>query len=185
MGKLKWIGVVLACLLWPFGALAQQENHLKIGYVDLQRALNNSKAGERARERFKAEVEKMEARLQKRKKEVEKLKEELEKKGLLLNQEQQEAMARDYRQKLRDFERLYKDAREELQLEDRKLTARLLEELYQVVQEIGEREGYTLILEGNNTVVLYGAKAIDLTDQVVRLYDQKGSQYFKTAARSK
>jgi Skp family chaperone for outer membrane proteins len=42
------------------------------------------------------------------------------------------------------------------------------------VQEIGEREGYNLVLEGNeNTaVVLYFNKAIDITPKVVQRFDQ-------------
>ena len=171
-------------LLFPALALAQEGPLLKIGYVDLQRALTQSEAGEKAKAVFKAEVDKMEASLQKRKGEVEKLKEELEKKGLLLNEEEREGLGRDYRQKLRDFESLYKASQEELKIKDRNLTARLLEELYQIVQEIGEKGGYTLILEGNNTVVIYGAKAIDLTEEVIKTYNQKGSSFAKTAARN-
>jgi hypothetical protein len=42
------------------------------------------------------------------------------------------------------------------------------------VQEIGEREGYNLVLEGNeNTaVVLYFNKAIDITPKIVQRFDQ-------------
>jgi hypothetical protein len=42
------------------------------------------------------------------------------------------------------------------------------------VQEIGEREGYNMVLEGNeNTaVVLYFNKAIDITPKIVQRFDQ-------------
>jgi len=149
---------------------------IKIGYVDLQRALNDSEAGKRAKESFKAEVDRMEQSLERRKNEVEKLKDELEKKGLLLREEERETLERDYRQKLRDFERLYKDSQQELQIKDRDLTGRILEELRQVIQQMGEQGNYTVILEGNNTVVLYGAKAIDLTDTVIQTYNQRGTK---------
>ena len=184
MGMIQ-VGVwALAAMLLPAAVWAQGGPALKIGYVDLQKALNKSEAGEKAKERIKGDAEKMEARLEKQKTEVEKLKEELEKKGLLLSGDERDSMARDYRQKLRDFERLYKDSQQEIELQDRTLTARLLDELHQIVQEIGEKDGYTLILEGNNTVVLYGAQTIDLTDLVIRLYNQKGSKFFKTAAKT-
>ena len=63
-----------------------------------------------------------------------------------------------------------------LSVKDRDLTGRILEELRQVIHEMGEQGNYTVILEGNNTVVLYGAKAIDLTDTVIRTYNQKGTK---------
>jgi len=172
---------LLLCLVCtPSVGWAQE---LKIGYVDLQRALNDSEAGKRAKESFKAEVERMEQSLERRKNEVEKLKDELEKKGLLLREEERDTLERDYRQKLRDFERLYKDSQQELQIKDRDLTGRILEELRQVIQSMGEQGNYTVILEGNNTVVLYGSKAIDLTDTVIQSYNQKGTKVSSTAER--
>jgi len=153
-------------------ALAGTED-LRIGYVDLQKALNESEAGKQAKEKFKGEVDRMEQSLEKRKQEVEKLKDELEKKGLLLKEEERESLERDYRQKMRDFERQYKDSQQELQIKDRDMTGRILEDLRLVIQNMGEQGSYTVILEGNNTVVLYGSKAIDLTDSVIKTYNAR------------
>ena len=169
------VGYLLVAGLLYSPAFVQAED-LKIGYVDLQKALNESEAGKKAKESFKSEVDRMEQSLERRKNEVEKLKDELEKKGLLLKAEERDSLERDYRQKLRDFERLYKDSQQELQIKDRDLTGRILEELRQVIQDMGEQGSYTLILEGNNTVVLYGAKAIDLTETVIRTYNTKGTK---------
>lgn len=149
---------------------------IKVGYVDLQQALNSSAAGERAKDSFKSEVERMEQVLEKRRAKVEKLKGELEKKALLLRDDERVALQRDYRQELRDFERLYKDSQEELKIRDRELTARILVELRQVVNAIGEQGDYSVILEGNNTVVLYGSKSIDLTEAVIKAYNKKGTR---------
>ena len=149
---------------------------IKVGYVDLQQALNSSSAGEKAKDSFKAEVERMEQVLEKRRATVEKLKGELEKKALLLRDDERVALQRDYRQELRDFERLYKDSQEELKIRDRELTARILVELRQIVNAIGEQGDYSVILEGNNTVVLYGSKSIDLTEAVIKAYNKKGTK---------
>ncbi|MGE0683346.1 MAG: OmpH family outer membrane protein [Candidatus Binatia bacterium] len=167
--------LLLAGLLLCSFTIAQAED-MKVGYVDLQKALNESEAGKKAKEVFKAEVDRMEQSLERRKKEVEKLKDELEKKGLLLKEEERDSLERDYRQKLRDFERQYKDSQQELQIKDRDLTGRILEELRQVIQGMGEQGNYTLILEGNNTVVLYGSKAIDLTETVIKTYNARGTK---------
>lgn len=171
--RIMFVVLALAGLLgWTPRAVAQET--LKIGYVDLQRALNECEAGKVAKEKFKKEVEKAEQSLERKKSEVEKLKEELEKKGLLLKEDERDNLEQDYRQKLRDFERAYKDLQQELQIKDRDLTGRILEDLRQVVQALGEQGSYTVILEGNNTVVLYGAKAIDLTESIIKTYNAKG-----------
>ena len=53
-------------------------------------------------------------------------------------------------------------------------TQALLLSVRRVVQEIGEREGYQLVLEGNeNTaVVLYFNQSIDITPKIVQRFDQ-------------
>ncbi|MBM4255236.1 MAG: OmpH family outer membrane protein [Deltaproteobacteria bacterium] len=179
------ISLLILSSVFLFAPIDVQAEELKLGYVDLQKALNDSEAGKQAKEQFKAEVDRAEQTLEKRKSEVEKLKEELEKKGLLLNDEQRDALERDYRDKLTDFERVYKNMQQELQIKDRQLTGRILEGLREVVQSVGEQGSYTVILEGNNTVVLYGAKAIDLTETIIKAYNQKGTKVSQSPAPAK
>jgi len=44
-------------------------------------------------------------------------------------------------------------------------------DLIKVVQKIGADEGYTLILEKNESIVLFASKPIDITDQVIKAFD--------------
>jgi outer membrane protein len=181
----KGISLCIFSGLFLLAPLTIRAEEIKLGYVDLQRALNDSEAGKSAKEKFKGEVDKAEQSLEKRKNEVEKLKEELEKKGLLLNEEQRDALERDYRDKLGDFERVYKNLQQELQIRDRQLTGRILEGLREVVQSVGEQGNYTVIFEGNNTVVLYGSKAIDLTDTIIKAYNQRGTKVSQSPTPAK
>jgi Skp family chaperone for outer membrane proteins len=48
-----------------------------------------------------------------------------------------------------------------------------MQQLQQIVAELGEKGAYTVILEGNNTVVLYGKQDIDLTDQVIEEHNKR------------
>ncbi len=43
--------------------------------------------------------------------------------------------------------------------------------LQKVIQKLGADEGYTVILEKNEAIVLYTSKAIDITDRVIKLFD--------------
>jgi outer membrane protein len=159
---LSW--VLLAAPVWA-------QAGLKIGYVDLQRALNESEAGKRARETFKGQIDKAQSDLKKQKDEVEGLREQFEKKALVMKDEERRNLEKDLMRKGRDFERAYKDAQAELQAKDNELTAEILRELQRVVKEYGDQENYTLILENSSNAVLYGAKDADLTDQIIRLYN--------------
>src|SRR6266403_1634014 len=87
---------------------ASAQSAPKIGYVDLQRALNESDAGKRAKEEFKAQVDKLQGTLKKQKDDIDGMKEQLEKKALVMKEEERGNLEDEYRRKLRDFERNYK-----------------------------------------------------------------------------
>ncbi|HVN84435.1 MAG TPA: OmpH family outer membrane protein [Candidatus Binatia bacterium] len=168
---MKWavVAVVSSLIAAPVWA-----DSIKIGYVDLQRALNESDAGKKAREEFKAQVDKAQAGLKKQKDDLDNLREQLEKKQLVMKDEERRNLEKDLARKGRDFERAYKDSQGELQAKDNELTAGILRELQQVIKEFGDKDGYTLILENSSNAVLYGAKDADLTDQVIKIYNTSG-----------
>ncbi len=166
MKAVLWMlaGVLLANVAWAEGAP-------KIGYVDLQRALNESAAGKKAKEEFKVQVDKLQAQLKKQKDDIDNMKEQLEKKSLVMKEEERGNLEEDYRKKLRDFERNYKDSQADLQKKDNELTGVIIRDLQEVIRDYGERENYTLILETGSTAVLYGAKSADLTEAIIGEYN--------------
>ena len=161
--------VASAAMLAVTGAAVHAEE--KIGYVDLQRALNESDAGRKAKEEFKVEVDKLQAKLKKQKDEIDGLKDQIEKKALVMKDEERTNAEEDYRRKLRDFERNYKDSQADLQRKDGELTGAIIKDLQEVIREYGEKEGFTVILEASNSAVLYGAKNADLTEYVIQQYN--------------
>ena len=146
---------------------------IKIGYVDLQRALNDSEAGRKAKEDFKKQVDKLQVDLKKQKDELDGLKDRLEKKALVMKEDERREMEKDYQRKLRDFERNYKDSQGELQLKDNELTRDLLLQLQGVIAEYGKQGNYTVILELSSSSVLYGDPKVDLTDQIIAAYNKR------------
>jgi outer membrane protein len=162
--------LALAALLATVASASAQQ--IKIGFVDLQRALNDSTAGKKAKEEFKKQVERLQVDLKAQKERLEALKEQLEKKALVMKEEERRNLEKDYQKKLRDFELAYKDSQSELQMKDNELTADLLKELQVVIEQYGKNGNYTIILEQASSSVLYGAPEIDLTDQIIEAYNR-------------
>jgi outer membrane protein len=143
----------------------------KIGYVDLQRALNESDTGKKAKEEFKVQVDKLQGKLKKQKDEIDNLKDRLEKKSLVMKDEERGNLEEDYRKKLRDFERDYKDSQADLQKKDNDLTGGIIREFQEVIRDYGEQQGYTVILETSSNAVVYGAKSADVTEAIIQRYN--------------
>ncbi len=164
----RLIGLVMAgSLLLAAPAFAEG----KFGYVDLQKALNQSEAGKVATEKMKKMVQDFQVQVDGKEKELKKLKEDLDKQRLLLSKEALEAKERDLQQKLREAQRFATDKEEELQKQEDSLTKQIIDELNKIVDAIGEKEGYTFILAPVEPVVLYADSKIDLTEAVIKAYD--------------
>ncbi len=164
---LSW-GVLVAFFSLSYGA-----EPVKIAYVDMQKALNFCEAGKEAKKQITQDVEKMQKTFAGKQKEVEKLKEDLEKRGSVLNETVRREKERDYQTKLRDLQRLQKDYEEDLRRKDRELTEHILRNLEAVVKKLGEEGKYTLILERNQPALIYISSALDLTDEVIKILNQK------------
>jgi outer membrane protein len=143
---------------------------VKLAYVDVQRALNECDAGKKAKADFRGQIEKLEARLQKQQSEVQALKDELEKKGMLMKDDERRNLEDQYNQKLRTFQRDYSDSKDGLQRRDNEVTAAIVKDLARIIRTIGEREGYTLVMEKGS--ILWGTPGIDITDEVIRDYNR-------------
>jgi outer membrane protein len=167
---MRVVSVTIAALLLAGVSWAQTP---KVGYVDLQRALNESDTGKKAKEEFKVQVDKLQNVLKKQKDDIDSLKDQLDKKSLVMKEAERTNLEEDYRKKLRDFERAYKDSQADLQRKDNELTGAIIKDLQEIIRGYGERQGYTLILEGGSSSVLYGAKNADLTDEIMREYNSQ------------
>ena len=166
--------LLLAVLLLTMVAVpVARAADMKVGYVDLQKALNLSSAGKAAKEKMKAKFKDYDADVQKKQDELKRLKEDLEKQAMLLSAEARAAKERDYQQKVKDYQRLTKDIQEELQQTDADFTRKILEEIFKVVQQVGKQEGYTLILEKTESSILYASDGIDMTERVIQLFDRQ------------
>jgi outer membrane protein len=164
------LAMMLALVLPAFPASGAD---FKVGIVDLQRALNESSSGKKAKDQFKGEFEKMQNGLKSEKDSLDRLKDDLDKKSAVLSEDQKKTKMEDFERRRRDLRRKLEDSDAELRKKDQELTGSILKELAVVIQEIGERDGYTVILENSSSSVLYGSKSIDITDSVIKAFDAK------------
>ena len=73
----------------------------------------------------------------------------------------------------RDYTRFVQDSRNELRLVEQRSLKQLLEDVGKIVVEYGKTNNFTLILEAGN--ILYGADQIEITEDIIKLYNTKGN----------
>lgn len=168
-----WLLTILAAALCAVAPVVGSAEEIRIGTINLQRALNESNAGKSAKARFKDQLDRLQRDLERQKGEVDSLKDQLAKKALVMKDDERRSLEQEYQRKLREFERSYEDSQAELQQRDSELTRDLVVELQAVIQDYGRRGGYTVILEQAGGALLYGAAHIDVTDAIIAEFNQK------------
>lgn len=148
------------------GALAAD---VKIGVIDFQRVLKESKGGQAAKAEIEKKGKSYENTLKNQGEELEKLKKKLEAEAMVMSKEMREDKERDFRIKVGDFKALQKKYATEFKEYEASVIQRVQKEVFGLVEKIGKKGGYLMILE--KSAVLYYVDAIDITDEMIKQYD--------------
>ena len=152
------------CLIWIGSAPAADV--AKIGIVDIQRIMSTSEQGKAAKAQIKKESDKMTQALKEKGAEIEELKKQLERESMVMGKEKREEKEREFRIKLNDLKSLEKRYRGQLQAMEKELAGEMRKTVFTLVEKIGKKEGYLLII--NNFDVMYSPGSIDITDQLIK-----------------
>ena len=150
-------------------ALARAE--MRIAVVDMQRALNECEAGRKAKDQVKSKFERSQDQLRKQREDLDRMKEEYDRKALVLKEEERRNLEKDLESRGLDFKRKYEDFQRDLKRTDAELTSSIVEELYGIVRDYGQKNGYSLVLEASSGTLLYNDKTVDITDEIVKLHN--------------
>jgi outer membrane protein len=173
-------GTALAVVLL-LGTAARAEP--RIAVVDMQRALNECEAGKKAKDQVKAKFERSQDQLKRQREDLDRLKEDYDRKALVLKDEERRNLEKDLESRTLDFKRKYEDFQRDLKRTDAELTSTIVEDLYGVVREYGDKNAYTLVLEASSGALLYNDKAVDVTDEIVKIYNASPRRERKPAAK--
>ena len=164
----KILIVLTAILLLSVPAFAAN----KFAYVDLQKALNLSKAGAQAKSEIAEMAKKYETEFKIKQGEFLKLKGELEKQAALLSDTAKQEKVKEYQQKGTALQKYQQDAKRKLQQEDGKRTQEILKELTEILKKFGKEGKYTMIIERSEAGLIYADEKLDdLTDKLIKAYD--------------
>lgn len=175
---MKHFPLALLGLLFSFNLLLAPSARASenIGYVNLQRAIVEVEEGKRAKARLEATFKKKQAALRQKESELEAMKKRIDASGK--NQDDPAA-----RQQVVAFQKKFLALRETLLKEQNELKklevqalSKITNKLRKVIQEIGRKGGYTMILETQEASLLYAKPHLDLTNEVIRKYNQRHSK---------
>lgn len=144
----------------------------KIGFINMKDILLHSDAGKAATLDLKKFVEEKRTQIQENENVLKKLKDNLEKQRPVLTESAYKEKELSYQKEYRDYKRFIEDTNEEMRLKDQELSRKLIPEVLKIVNTIGEREGYTSIMDVNSGGLVFHSKANDITKKVIEEYNK-------------
>ena len=167
---LRLILGLLIIFSFQFDALGT--DYSKIGVVDMQKFQKNSRAFQKTREELKKKFGAMQKKLDEEKRALLKIEEDFKKQSMMLSLDAQEGKKRELEKKRLYYRYLHEDFSQEMKYSEMEATKAIGKELEKIVQKIGKKEGYMLILEKRMLGLIYYSDTIDITEQVTKAYDK-------------
>ncbi len=171
MRRLVHILTITGIMMVFFSTTVLGAADIKIGVVDFQRILETSKAGKAAQVEISARGKKMEEDLRLKNEEIRELEKQLQRESMVMSPEMREETQRNVRIKINDLKVLQKRYLDDFKRLEARIINRIQEDVFTLVEKIGDAEGYRLLIEKRAGGVVYAPGNIDITDQVMKAYD--------------
>ena len=143
----------------------------RVGFVDIQKAVVNTKEWKEEFEVFKKNFAKEKKKIKARENRIKKMLGDLTKQNFVLDPALKKKKEDKFRKEKVAFERYVQDQNEEFSKSEKEITQKILLKMMKIIKKIGKEKKYTMILE--QKVVLYHDKGNDLTALATKTYDRK------------
>jgi outer membrane protein len=156
---------------WSATAEAQQQQQVKIGVVDFQRALNTVKEGAAAKQKLEGMFKEKKAAIDAMEVKLGAMQADYEKQAIILSDQARKQKEMELMQAQQVYQQTYMQSEQEMQAAYGKIMEDLLEKMRKIAEQIAKEQGYNLVLEVTEGGVVYNAGAMDITNELIKRYD--------------
>lgn len=152
---------------------ADKADTVKIGVVDMQKVVIDSKGGKEVKAQFEREMTEMRKAYFEKEGALKKLRSEIDKGGISAKEKKEKEEI--FQKEVMVLKRLRDDSEAGLRDMEKTITTKLISEIRDVILKVGEEGKYTIILE-KDASILFMPNSIDLTGKVIENYDKQKSK---------
>lgn len=144
---------------------------VKLGYVDLQRALNETDDGRKAKAELKKVFDQKQKELDEQQDALKKDIEDLNKKRTLLPPDKVQAKEAELQERMQKVQQSYMRHQQDLSSREQEATAKIFDRMSRIISKIAVSEGFTMIFDKTQSSVLFAKPHLDLTNELIRRYN--------------
>lgn len=163
-----------------FGALAFGQAGappMKVGIIYIQNAIVQTKDGQKAAAQIEAKLGPRRKQVESKQSELQQMETQYRTGANTMSDEAKQKLTRDIEQRRKQLQRETDDANAELEQEQGRILQELGQKIMAVIDRYATERGFALILDVSSpqTPVLYASNTIDITRDIVDLYDKTQS----------
>ena len=169
--------VVAALLITPAvwaqaGAAASPSE--KVGVISIQAAIAGTAEGKQAVAQLQSQFAPRTSELQNMQKQIEDVRARLQAGETTLSDEEKARLTREGDQLTRSFQRKQQEFQDDSNDAQQDLINRIGRKMIEVLDKYAKDNGYSVVLDTSSqqTPVIYASNQVDVTQEIVRLYDQ-------------
>jgi outer membrane protein len=166
--------VVFTALVLGMAAMAHAQAPAKVAIIHVQNAILQTKDGQKAASDLQGRFAPKKADLDKKQADIAALQDTLRKGSATMSEEAKAKLMRDIDANNKSLQRDTEDAQADLDAEQGKIMQELGNKVMAVLEKFATANGYSVVLDVSNpqTPVLWASQTIDITADIVKLYDQ-------------
>jgi outer membrane protein len=166
--------LVLAATL---GVQAQAQSG-KIAVIAIQQAIVATKDGQKAAQELDSKAGPKKKELDQKQSDITSLQDQLTKGQNTLSEGTKNDLYKNIEAKKKSLQRDFEDAQAEMDQEQQKILQQLGQKMMAVIERYARDNGYTMVVDVSNpqTPVLYASPSIDITKEIIELYDKSTAQ---------
>ncbi len=159
---------LLAAIL-VLGSSAAFAEDMKLGFVDMQRALNETDDGKKAKAALKKVFDQKQKELDEQQAALKKDVEDLDKKRTLLPADQVREKEAELQTRMQKVQQTYLRHQQDLSAKEQEATAKIYERMNKIISKIAASENFSLIVD--KSALVFAKPHLDLTNELIRRYN--------------
>jgi outer membrane protein len=168
------LGLALMMLTPGLRAQSAAGAPTKVGVINMQAAITSTAEGKQAGAQLQSQFAPRQAELQNMQKQIEDDQSRLRTGQSTLSDEEQARLTREYTVLTRTLQRKSQEDQDDFNDAQQDLVNRIGRKMVEVLDKYAKDGGYAVVLDSSSqqTPIIYEANQIDITQDIIRLYDQ-------------
>jgi outer membrane protein len=166
--------VISAVAVQAQGTTAGSAAAGKVGVINVRQAIVSTAEGKQASAELQSQFAARQSELENLNKQINDIRQRLQSGASTLSQEEQGRLTREGEIKARQLERKQTEYQEDVNASQGDVIDKIGRKMVDVLERYARENGYVAVFDSSaqNTPILYASTGIDVTQDIVRLYDQ-------------